>query len=128
MNLLHCRFISKNISNLICSHEKSVFPTLHVYPTFYCAKHDFSSLFQKKTSLKRDEEVDLTQKSVYKCRTLKITTNFLPNFFVKNQIVDKDTGLYLDDFRKIKGGNLTTNAFKSRGGGIHDEKPATYAV
>lgn len=85
-------------------------------------------MFQKKTSLKRDEEVDLTQKSVYKCRTLKITTNFLPNFFVKNQIVDKDTGLYLDDFRKIKGGNLTTNAFKSRVGGIHDEKPATCSV
>lgn len=53
----------------------------------------------------------------------------MPNFSVKKIVVDTEPDLYLDDLHKIKGGNLTTNAFKSGGGGgIHDEKPATYAV
>lgn len=52
----------------------------------------------------RDEEVDLIQKSVYKCRTHKITTNILPNFSEK-KFVDTEPDLYLNDSHKIKGGN-----------------------
>lgn len=52
----------------------------------------------------RDEEVDLIQKSAYKCRTHKITTNILPNFYQKI-IVETEPDLKLNDSHKIKGGN-----------------------